>query len=148
MSYLNFFYWSVHILHIQFAIIASKRWFTLMFPLMMLVAMTSSEPILVGTITGEQEDTCSLYPLCSDYGQGKHQILAIVWAQRIDGAGPANIKHQILEDIRYWKTAGGILNASDGLEKVHYRSHSKYRQQSIFFKYIHIHKWKKYIQFF
>ena len=48
--------------------------FQLLFPLMM-VAMARSEPLLVSTITGEQEDTCSIYPLCSDYGQGKHQIL-------------------------------------------------------------------------
>ena len=46
----------------------------LLFSLMM-VALTISEPLLVSTITGEQEDTCSIYPLCSDYGQGKHQIL-------------------------------------------------------------------------
>ena len=43
--------------------------------MMMLVAMTISEPILVSSITGDQEDTCSIYPVCSDYGQGKHQIL-------------------------------------------------------------------------
>ena len=45
------------------------------FSLMMVVTMTRSEPLLVSTLTGEQEDTCSIYPVCSDYGQGKHQIL-------------------------------------------------------------------------
>ena len=40
-----------------------------------MVAMASPEPLLVSTITGEHEDTCSIYPVCSDYGQGKHQIL-------------------------------------------------------------------------
>ena len=46
-----------------------------MFSLMMMVTMSSAEPLLVGSLTGEQEDTCSIYPVCSDYGQGKHQIL-------------------------------------------------------------------------
>ena len=45
------------------------------FSLMMVVTITRSEPLLVSSLTGEQEDTCSIYPVCSDYGQGKHQIL-------------------------------------------------------------------------
>ena len=44
--------------------------------LMKMVSMTHCEPILVSTLTGDQEDTCSVYPLCSeDYGEGRHEIL-------------------------------------------------------------------------
>ena len=70
----TFLYWSVHIL--QSVLIRFYKMIHFIFPLMMMVAMASSEPIMVSSLTGEQEDTCSIYPLCSsDYGQGKHQIL-------------------------------------------------------------------------
>ena len=42
----------------------------------MLVARIRSEPLLVSSFTGEQEDTCSIYPLCSEeLGPGSHEIL-------------------------------------------------------------------------
>ena len=48
----------------------------ILFPLfMMMVSMTFSEPILVNTLTGDQEDTCNIYPLCEEYGPGLHEIL-------------------------------------------------------------------------
>ena len=34
-----------------------------------------TEPILVNTVTGDQDDLCSIYPPCADYGEGSHQIL-------------------------------------------------------------------------
>ena len=44
--------------------------------LMMMVTMTHAEPHLISILTGDQEDTCSLYPRCSEeYGPGKHEIL-------------------------------------------------------------------------
>ena len=44
--------------------------------LMVLVSVvTVTEPILVNTVTGEQDDLCSIYPSCSNYGAGTHQIL-------------------------------------------------------------------------
>ncbi len=42
---------------------------------MMMVSMTLCDPILVNTLTGEQEDTCNIYPLCEEYGPGLHEIL-------------------------------------------------------------------------
>ena len=42
----------------------------------MLVSLTHTEPRLVSNLTGDQEDTCSVYPRCSEeYGPGKHEIL-------------------------------------------------------------------------
>ena len=44
--------------------------------LMILVSVvTMTEPILVNTVTGDQDDLCSIYPSCSNYGDGTHQIL-------------------------------------------------------------------------
>ena len=48
---------------------------SILFPLMMMVAMTLCDPILVNTLTGDQVDNCSIYPLCEEYGPGKHEIL-------------------------------------------------------------------------
>ena len=47
----------------------------ILFSLMTLVLLTRSDPILVTAFTGEQEDTCSIYPLCSEHGEGSHEIL-------------------------------------------------------------------------
>ena len=43
----------------------------------MMVSMTLCEPVLVNTLTGEQEDTCNIYPLCEEYGPGLHEILEL-----------------------------------------------------------------------
>ena len=47
----------------------------ILFSFMMMVSMTICEPILVNVLTGAQEDNCSIYPLCEEYGQGMHEIL-------------------------------------------------------------------------
>ena len=47
----------------------------IIFPLMMMVPMTLCEPTLVNTLTGDQEDKCSVYPLCKEYGKGSYEIL-------------------------------------------------------------------------
>ena len=46
-------------------------------PIILVMGMTVTclEPRLVETLTGKQEDLCSIYPLCADYGPGKHEIL-------------------------------------------------------------------------
>ena len=46
-----------------------------LFSLMTLVALTWSDSILVSSFSGEQEDTCSIYPICTEYGEGSHEIL-------------------------------------------------------------------------
>ena len=43
--------------------------------LVMGMTVTCSGPRLVKSLTGEQEDLCSIYPLCADYGPGKHEVL-------------------------------------------------------------------------
>ena len=48
--------------------------FHVLFPLMVMT-MTRAEPHLVSTLTGEQVDTCSIYPRCAEYGPGSHEIL-------------------------------------------------------------------------
>ena len=41
-----------------------------------MVALTHNEPLLLKTLIGAQEDSCSIYPQCSEeYGEGKHEIL-------------------------------------------------------------------------
>ena len=48
-----------------------------MFIILMLKAVKckDADALLVETLTGNVEDNCSIYPVCSDYGTGTHQIL-------------------------------------------------------------------------
>ena len=39
-----------------------------------MTGLSCSEPLLVETLTGEQEDLCSIYPRCQDHGPGTHEI--------------------------------------------------------------------------